>query len=193
MASVAKYTLERHNFKTGDVIAYTSSDCLGAAICRVTESEISHVGMCLWLNGRLYSIESMLVNVRPDKSGKYRRGVSMCLFSQRVDGSENPVFVYRTRPIVNEEEMVKWLMKAETSEIPYDIRGALEAGVNKVGCLGWFFRPVLRTNLHALFCSELVTKALQRGGVVDFDIDPMVQTPGDVISFGCFIERIQIC
>jgi hypothetical protein len=41
-------------------------------------------------------------------------------------------------------------------------------------------------DLSALFCSELVTAALQIADVVDPYINPSKQTPADVVNFPCF-------
>jgi hypothetical protein len=43
-----------------------------------------------------------------------------------------------------------------------------------------------------LFCSELVTCALQLAGVVDETLNPSAQTPADVMEFSCFQEPVLI-
>ena len=43
-------------------------------------------------------------------------------------------------------------------------------------------------DISNLFCSELVTKALQIAGIVDEHITPAEQTPADVVKFSCFGE-----
>lgn len=50
----------------------------------------------------------------------------------------------------------------------------------------------MKPNYSTLFCSELVTRALQVAGVVDSQVDPTSQTPADVVGFSCFEKPVQI-
>jgi hypothetical protein len=50
----------------------------------------------------------------------------------------------------------------------------------------------IKPNYSTLFCSELVTRALQLAGVVDSRVDPASQTLANVVSFSCFEKPVQI-
>lgn len=69
--------------------------------------------------------------------------------------------------------MQAWLLEAEKQRIPYDFPQAIATGLPLLERIGL----EIPEDYSALFCSELVTHALQLAGVLDETINPSEQTP----------------
>jgi hypothetical protein len=94
-----------------------------------------------------------------------------------VDTPQNPT------PPENIAHLQRWLQTIESQEIPYDFIQAIATGISQLEPL-----KNLKTtpDYSALFCSELVTRALQIAGAIDDTLNPSQQTAADVMQFPCF-------
>ena len=82
--------------------------------------------------------------------------------------------------------MQTWLSNIEDERIGYDYPGGIESGLeifNNDTYSGDF-------TFSRLFCSELVTYALQLLGAIPSTINPHYQTPGDVAKFSVVTRPI---
>jgi hypothetical protein len=87
---------------------------------------------------------------------------------------------------LNAAEIAKlqtWLWEIEQNKTGYDFIQAIGAGIGGI-CNA--------TDFSALFCSELVTSALQRVGRVVPDINPSKTTPVEVMAFPCLAPVVEI-
>lgn len=84
------------------------------------------------------------------------------------------------------EQLRSWLRDIESKAVPYDFYQAIKVGVGALDEVGLGNRP----DFKALFCSELVTRALQIAGCVDGAVNPSDQTPGNVMGFDCLEEPV---
>ncbi|MCG3180569.1 MAG: hypothetical protein BIFFINMI_02931 [Phycisphaerae bacterium] len=198
------YALIRPRVRCGDVILLDGKGAAAGLIKRQTGSLYSHCGLACWVAGvggvdrpRLMMIESTTLNDQPDVTGEIRRGVQMHLLSQVAAACDGRMWwAPLRRPLADGDRhaMVRWLTQQHASAVPYDMLGALQAG------LDWWERQPLwlrvltfplawtrsrRPDLRRLFCSELVTRALQVAGRVDASVNPSEQTPADVAKFDC--------
>jgi hypothetical protein len=85
--------------------------------------------------------------------------------------------------------MQTWLRQERAKQVKYDTIGAIEAGIN---LFDWVPGIQNEPDFSSLFCSELVTKALQVAGVVSETINPSNQTPADVTKFECFANEVLV-
>lgn len=204
------YNKIRDEIRTGDVLAFGGKGRTSNIIKNITNSPYSHVGVALWITpmhteiNRLFIIESTTLNNLPDVTGEYRRGVQMVPLAQRLAGYDGEAWwVPIKEPILEtgeKERLTTWLFQKHSSNIEYDTAQAIAAGIDPerwIKGTRWIGKLFGRwTNskedLRKMFCSELVTKALQEVGRVDSRINPSEQTPADVVMFPCFSEPVRI-
>lgn len=207
---LTKYNEIREEIRTGDVFAFSGKGNTSNIIKHITSSEYSHVGMALWITpmhseiNRLFIVESTTLNNVPDVDGTYRRGVQMVPMAQRLEGYIGKCWWVPIKvPILNDEEKTKlttWLFQKHSSRIEYDTAQAIAAGIDPetwpkgTRWIGNLFGRWTNTkeDMNKMFCSELVTKALQEINRVSSDINPSEQTPADVIKFDCLQEPIAL-
>jgi hypothetical protein len=206
-----KYNQIRDSVRTGDVFAFSGKGNTSNLIKHFTFSKYSHVGMALWITpmhslvNRLFIIESTTLNNVPDLDGEFRRGVQMVPLAQRLEGYDGQCWWVPIKvPILDDDEKAKltsWLFQKYSSHIDYDTAQAIAAGIDPekwIPGTRWIGKLFGRwTNAHEdlrkMFCSELVTKALQEINRVPADINPSEQTPADVLQFPCLDTPVQIC
>ena len=195
-SALNEYEKCRDEIKSGDVIAFSGKEGFSSLIKWATRSQYSHVGIVLEVQmdggfGRsLLVVESTTSVGYTDAEGKsVIKGVQINWLSKRLDmynGSVWWVPLKEKIPQAGLERMQSWLRQTNNKKIPYDRTQPLGAGLD-------LFDSVLglanKVDLTHLFCSELVTAALQKAGILDDpEIDASEQTPRDVINFSCFIN-----
>ncbi|MBD3883183.1 hypothetical protein IFO70_15565 [Phormidium tenue FACHB-886] len=124
-------------------------------------------------------------------TGKCMLGVQMQWLSQRLATYDGKLWWSPLKTPLSAEAitaMQTWLRHMEAQQIPYDFTQAIEVGVAA------FTHTTLKhlADYSALFCSELVTVALQLAGVLDQEINASAQTPADVMQFPCLQPPIAI-
>lgn len=199
MSKLDQYNDIRSLIKTGDIFFFGGKGGFSDIIKNVTKSPYSHVGMAIWMtlpytkDERLFIIESTTLNNVKDISGEFRRGVQIINMSQRLDGYEGDAWwAPLNNPLTLDEKvkMTAWLFQKYSSKTDYDFGQAIESGLDFKGWFKSWFRA--KPNYKRLFCSELVTKALQIANRVDCSINPSEQTPEDVAEFECLGEKVKI-
>lgn len=192
-----KYIEVRSSLKTGDVIAFSGKGRASEIIKWYTNSEFSHVGIVLntsmtEIGSIVLLIESTsLVNIPDAVTKELWKGVQIHILSNRLNNYDGEAWVLPLKSPLNEarsRDMQQWLRRTHTDKIPYDTVQAIGAGADLIDMFGIVNEP----DFSSLFCSELVTKALQIAGVVPAYVNPSEITPADVSRFECFDEPIKI-
>ena len=193
------YQKYRNQMKTGDVIAFSGKGRVSQIIKWKTGSQFSHVGIVLdsdmqgGVGHAVMLIESTSLKSIPDAvHNDIIKGVQIHFLSRRLESYDGKAW---WMPLKNElddfdkNKMQKWLRKKHYERTAYDSFQAIGAGADLFDMvLGIENEP----DFSSLFCSELVTKALQVGGVVSDDINPSEQTPEDVANFACFDDALPL-
>jgi hypothetical protein len=180
-----KYQRIRDKIKTGDLIAFSGKSLVANTIKSFTDSDISHVGIVYRADGgRVQLMESTsLSNQKDIKHNDYIKGVQLHYLSERIEKYNGEVYLKRIlKPIPNEKEMLEWLSVKHSKRTPYDYLQAFGAGVDTFDFIGLRNEP----DFSSLFCSEMVAKALQVGGVISEQVNPSEETPADVMDYLCF-------
>ncbi len=186
------YLQNRTSMKTGDVIAFSGNGRVSKIIKWKTKSPYSHVGIVLDTNMQgmgkaVLMMESTALCHIPDVlSGKIMNGVQMHFLSRRLetyDGSAWWLPLKELLPPYAVFNLQSWLREKRLEHVPYDKMQVLGAGMD---FFDWIPGLANEKDFSSLFCSELVTKALQIAGVVNDNINPSEQTPADVVAMGCF-------
>lgn len=191
-SSLELYERYRPQIKSGDVIAFSGNEGFSKLIKWATGSMFSHVGIVLNTNlsgglGRSVLIVESTVETRVTDAtnSEVIKGIQLHWLSKRVlfyNGSVWWVPLKEPLPKEGLEKMQSWLRQTHNQRLPYDYVQVMGAGLDMFERLGL----TNRTSLSTLFCSELVTKALQIAGVVKSGLNPSEQTPNDVVEFSCF-------
>lgn len=192
------YNFHRDRMKTGDVIAFGGKGRVSNLIKWATRSDYSHVGMVVRAdigNGfgdSVFIIESSSMVLTPDVVHKQiMKGVQMHFLSKRLYGYNGNAWYLPLREEIEPsalEKMTAWLRKKHNVKTSYDYAQAIGAGIDIFDQLGLENEP----DFSALFCSELVTLALQVAGVVHQDVNPSEITPVDVVRMACFDSQITL-
>ena len=169
-----RYSDIRLELKTGDVIAFSGKGLVSNLIKWKTDSDISHVGIVLDtsvenLGKVVFLIESTTLVTIPDAITKELwKGVQIHTLSNRVNTYDGKMWVYPLKyPLAEDKKnaMQAWLRKKHYKRTPYDTVQALGSGIDLLS-------DTLTGNeqdFSQLFCSELVVKALQIGGVIGYN------------------------
>jgi len=170
-----KYSEVRDLMKPGDVIAFGGNGFISNIIKLATESVVSHVGIIMRSeDSRNYIIES-------NGKKKGMTGVQVWLMSTRLEEYDGNVWWLPMRVEFDRELFINFLMLQEGKE--YDAPQAIGSAFDGV--------PDCQENLDRLFCSELVTAALEYVGVIS-DINASEMTPADVCRFDIYEDAVQI-
>lgn len=124
-------------------------------------------------DGRTYVWESTTLGKLRDKlAGEQRRGVQAHLYLDWLLAQPGTVDLYRLKtPPPREHELVAYLLGVHRRKVGYDVARALHSA-----------SPVVNSETgEALFCSELVGYALQKGGSIGSHVNCSELTPWDII------------
>lgn len=184
--------------KPRDVIVFDGRAGFSALIKLLTHSQYSHVGMVLKEQSALFGETLLLIELTTevklmDADGRQAiKGVHLHFLSQRLltfEGSASWIPLKSPIPQQPFEKMLNWLRNVYSEKVPYSFARACGVALAKIeDACGKEMKP----NYSTLFCSELVTRALQVAGVVDSQVAPTSQTSTDVIGFSCFEKPVQI-
>lgn len=191
-SSINTYEQNRPQMKTGDVIAFSGKGGFSDVIKWATRSIYSHVGIIMEIDMRggfdqsILLIESTTLTTIPEakSTGEVIKGVQIHWLSKRVETYNGSVWWVPLKDPLPQDKMMQmqsWLRDTRNKRTPYDTVQALGAGLDLFDKLGLANHP----DFSHLFCSELVSKALQIAGVVDTKINPSEITPADVVNFNC--------
>lgn len=192
------YEQYRPLMKTGDVIAFDGNSGFSKFIKLFTHSPYSHTAMILKDDSSLFGetlllIESTTQIKMSDVTGNEAiKGVQMHFLGQRLSTYEGSAFWIPLKnpiPKQQQQEMLAWLRNIYAEKVSYTYIRVWGIPLAKIeNACG----IKLKLDYSKLFCSELVTRALQVGSVIDNHIDPASQTPANVVNFKCFEKPIKI-
>jgi hypothetical protein len=185
----------------GDVFVFSGIDAPSTVVKLATSSKYVHVAIVLSVcqsspsstqaDPILIAESHIDISLPSVGTGRRTLGVQTQWLSKRlatVHGSVWWAALKTTPEPINLQQMQAWLLEAEKQRIPYDFPQAIATGLPLLDQIG----IEIPEDYSALFCSELVTHALQLAGVLDESINPSEQTPTDVMQFPCFKPLILI-
>lgn len=181
----SNYVCESARIMPGDVIAFSGEGLVSNTIARFTDSPISHVGVVFGRSsdGGILLAESTTLNATGVK------GVS--LFNDletRIEGYEGGVYWLPLDDMIARRfrfsQFQEFLLA--TTGTRYDYRQVLQFAVRRylprlARRLPWYGE-----DLGRLFCSELVTLALERGGVLPDGLNASAVSPAELVAFGIY-------
>lgn len=161
--------------ETGDILAFKGTGIFSWLIRIYTKSEISHIGIAIWIRHRLCVIEA-----------KEGRGVRLIPLNKCKN-------IYKVFHLTREINGVK------VAEFCLNHWGAEYSNWYQFLILGSRVIRFLRQCLGRgpdydsgkWFCSELVARALASGGYVSSK-HPSLTTPADICKYHCLDEGIKI-
>jgi hypothetical protein len=184
--------------KIGDVITFSGTDLPSDIVKIATRSIYVHVAIAHSVDPQALPENAILIaESHVDRSlpsvgtGKRILGVQFqWLFNRLAQHPGQAWWTPLKTPLAPENiaKLQVWLQAIESQEIPYDFIQAIGAGMSQA-------KPIKLKNdpdFSALFCSELVTRALQIAGAIDETLNPSEQTAADVMRFPCFKEPLLI-
>ena len=190
--NLISYTELRSQINPGDVIVFSGKDLPSHIVKIATQSDYVHVAIVLSVEDDredgncILLAESHIDTSLPSVgTGEYRQGAQIQWLEKRLETFKDPVHWSKLNPELNPAETIKlqgWLWEIEQAKVGYDYLQAIEAGMGI--CSG--------TDFSTLFCSELVTHALQMVGRVFPHINPSATTPVQVVAFPCLMAPIEI-
>jgi hypothetical protein len=195
--SVIPYHACYHQIKIGDVVIFSAGDLPSTVVKVATRSQYVHAAIVLFThqtqtsNGSIVIAESHVDASQPSLgTGERIIGAQHQWLDHRLKSAGLVWWVPLKVPLtkVQRLRLQTWLKEIEAKRIPYDFRQVAGAALDVGDHLGLENNP----DDKALFCSELVTRALQIAGVVESHINPAEQVPADIIRFPCFNPPILI-
>lgn len=176
----------------GDIIVFSGEDLPSNIVKIATQSDYVHVAIVLSVEDNrddgncILLAESHIDTSLPSfGTGEHRKGAQIQWLEKRLQTCKDPVRWSKLNPELNPAETVKlqsWLWEIEQSKVGYDYLQAIGSGIGFFGT----------TDLSALFCSELVTHALQIVGRVFPHINASATTPAQVMALPCLSAPIEI-
>lgn len=117
------------------------------------------------------------------------KGVQIHWLSKRLEMYDGDVWWVPLQHKLPQKGLLKmqaWLRETHNQKVPYDFVQVCGASLDLFDAFGFENKQ----DFSSLFCSELVTKALQEAGVISDEVNPSEQTPQDVVTFDCFKEPV---
>lgn len=176
----------------GDVIVFSGKDLPSHVVKIATQSDYVHVAIVLSVEDDrddgncILLAESHIDRSLPSiGTGSCRQGAQIQWLELRLQSCKEPVRWSKLFPELNPAETVKlqsWLWEIEQAQVGYDYLQAIGAGMG----------ICTNTDFSSLFCSELVTRALQIVGRVVPNINASATTPAAVMAFPCLLPPVPI-
>ncbi len=176
----------------GDIIVFSGADLPSNVVKIATKSDYVHVAIVLSVednrdDGNCILLAESHIDTSLASIGtrECRKGVQIQWLEKRLQTCKDPVRWSKLNPELNPAETVKlqgWLWEIEQSKVGYDYLQAIGSGIGIFGT----------TDFSTLFCSELVTRALQIVGRVFPHINPSATTPAQVVALPCLSAPIEI-
>lgn len=163
----------------GDVIAFGGKGFVSSTIKKVTKCNVSHVGIILqalvpqWEGGFINQI------IESTSLGDGFAGVQINRMSLHINNYDGDIWWLPLSDEAREKLNVGLFFSFLLDQVgkKYDAPQAIMSALDRL--------PDTREDLDKLFCSELNTAALERGGVLK-DINASEQTPSDVCNFDIY-------
>lgn len=176
-----KYEIIRHNLKTFDIVLFSGTDKMSAAIRAATNSDWSHVGMIVrfpQLQAIMLYESTTLSNLRDTVTGKQVEGVQLVYMRERLMTYDGDVAVRRLmfpRPPSMIFTLGEFMSEMKGRKYEQDKMELIRSAYD--GPLGDNVE-----DFSSVFCSELVAGALKRCGILPEGHAANEYTPGDFAS-----------
>jgi len=183
-----------HLFKPGDLIVFSGLKIDATLVRWFTGSSYSHATIVLDTNlkgdtkQKIAIAESTSYTSLPDfQNRKCKPGVQIHYLETWLNAYRSygkAWWVPLSKPLSYEgiENMQKWLWNLHDRQVRYSCWKSIGAWLK----INRYLIDSDCQNIQQIFCSELVTQALQVAGVVDRSIIPCEQTPQETVDFNCF-------
>lgn len=183
-----------HSFKPGDLIVFSGLKIDATLVRLFTGSSYSHTTIVLDNNleghpeQKVAIAESTSYANLPDfRNQKCKPGVQihyLDIWLNAYRSYGNAWWVPLAKPLSSQgmEKMQTWLWDLHDRQVRYSCWKSIGAWLK----INRHLIDVDGQNLQQMFCSELVTQALQVAGVVDKSIIPCEQTPQEAVNLSCF-------
>ncbi|NEO19600.1 MULTISPECIES: hypothetical protein [unclassified Moorena] len=181
-------------FKPGDLITFSGLKIDAALIRYFTGSDYSHTAIVLDSdleangNGKVAIAESTSYTSLPDfRNQKCKPGVQIHYLENWLNAYRNygqAWWVPLAKPLSSEgiDKMQNWLWNLHERQVRYSCWKSIGAWLK----VNRYLVPSDSQNIQRIFCSELVTQALQIAGSIDESVLACQQTPKEAVTFGCF-------
>ena len=185
----------------GDVIAFSGQGIDSKIVRWCTRSPYSHVIVVLdtkksnkQSNDHILIAESTTYTSVPNfNQQKCIKGVQVHWLSQWLDAYKacGKAWWFPLKQKLSPDSittMQTWLWHHYHRQTPFACHKSVVAGLTRHK----YFNPEKQKELvnssSGFFCSELVTKALQKANIIDCKINPAAQTPKNLMNLDCFQE-----
>lgn len=191
--AVAKYSDVRKDMRPGDVVAFSGKGDFSQIIKWATRSSVSHVGVILQ--------SKLLVDGNPQE-GIFNQiiestslngfsGVSISRLSDRIDQYDGDMWWLplgdHARSRLDFKRFYDFLLHQERK--PYDMPQAIKSAMDLLDRTPLLSGATYNIeDFSRFFCSELVTAALEKGGVIN-SINSAEVTPVDLCMFKLYSDN----
>ncbi len=184
----------------GDVIAFSGNGLDSRIIRWFTRSPYSHVVIVLDTESQNQQYEDILIaesttyTIVPDfKQQKCLKGVQVHWLSHWLEQYKTYGrawwFPLQHKLSPNKvTQMQSWLWDLYHSHTPFSCPKSVGAWLAKNKYFDVETKKQFSKKSAGLFCSELVSEALQIAGIIDSNLNPATQTPKDLMNLECFQE-----
>ena len=183
--------------KPGDVIAFSGNGLDAKIIQWFTLSPYSHVGIVLDTkyanpNQDILIAESTTYTSVPNFNQQTCiKGVQVHWLIPWLQAYQTCgqawLFPLQEKPSQDKTaQMQAWLWQLYRNRVPFSCPKSVAAWFSRNQYLDTNKKSNRSQESEGLFCSELVTEALQIAGTIDPELNPATQTPKNVIEKGCF-------
>ncbi|MDJ0737961.1 MAG: hypothetical protein QNJ47_28545 [Nostocaceae cyanobacterium] len=181
-------------FKPGDMITFSGLKIDATLVRWFTRSNYSHTAIILDnnlegnTNTSVAIAESTSYTNLPDfQNRKCKAGVQIHYLETWLNAYRSygeAWWIPLAKPLSSQEidKMQTWLWNLYERQIPYSCWKSIGAWLK----INRYLINSDSQNIQQMFCSELVTQALQVAGVVDESILACEQTPQEAANLGCF-------
>ncbi|KJE95215.1 hypothetical protein CAOG_05690 [Capsaspora owczarzaki ATCC 30864] len=193
-SSMADYCRARANFKTGDVILFSSANWKSGLTKYWTESPFSHAGIIFQepATGRFLTFESTN-NTDPEEyyptnATEWWTGSHCFDLDQRVLAYAGDVYYGQNKNILTEEQtdaLWKYVAAHRARRTPFGYFQLFGAGFDGFDGIGLTLEP---EEYSVMICSAFVAGALKEIGLVPQTLNVTEQTPADVSRFPCLVK-----
>lgn len=183
-----------HSFKPGDLIVFSGLKIDATLVRLFTGSSYSHTTIVLDNNlkghpeQKVAIAESSSYSSLPDfRNRKCKPGVQIHYLETWLNAYRSygkAWWVPLNKPLSSQarSNMQRWLWDLHERQVRYSCWKSIGAWLK----VNRYLIDSDEQNIQQIFCSELVTQALQVAGVVDKSIISCEQTPQEAVTLSCF-------
>lgn len=195
---ITDYDLYRTEIQTFDIILFKGRGIVSNVICRVTNSNFSHVGLAVRLeefNQVLVFESTTLSDIRDVKTKQFIKGVQLVPLSARVQTYDGEIWVQELQgPRTNWMERRLAELIREYHGVPYE-ESKFELLAAAVDRYPMFLNE---PDCSSIFCSEIGAMVLEGVEIIEGGTSPNEFTPDDfdgklpLLAEYSFGQKVQI-